>query len=154
MEATTNGTARGETRDGFALVTTLLIILVLGVIAIGAAWLASAEKKTSFADSVHMTALYSADAGGEAAINFIRLAAAPPPITNFASREVRDQGQTALQGTQTYAYNCRFVSKRPKPGWGIEYLDYDYRVNADGRASQEGRSAVRVLASRLFREGY
>ena len=58
-------------RDGFALVTTLLILLVLSVIAVGAAWLASSEKRASFAESVHLSAVYSADAGGEAGINFL-----------------------------------------------------------------------------------
>jgi len=141
-------------REGFALATTLLIILVLGVIALGAAWLASAERKTAQAESVHMRALFSADSGSEAAINFIRLADAPPAIMDLADRSVRQQDLTALEGSQSYAYDCQFLRKRPKPGWGMDYLDYDYAVLADGEAGRQGQSAVRVVASRLFREGY
>ncbi len=138
-------------REGFATAVTLLIILVLAVIGLGAAWLASTERKTSFAESVRLTALYSADSGGEAAINFLRLAQAPPAYVG-AARTVRTQGQTALVGTQSYGYGCNFVSVRPRAGWD-GYLDFNYRVTADGWASQEGRSAVRLLASRLFKVG-
>lgn len=145
---------RAAGRDGFALATTLLIVLVLSVIAVGAAWLASSERKTSFAEGVHMEAIFSADAGTEDAINFLRLREEPPAILDPVDNEVRDQGRTGLQGTQAYAYNCRYLRKMPRPGWGIEYLDYDYGVLSSGAAAREGRSDVRVVASRLFREGY
>lgn len=147
-------TATAADRAGFAMATTLLIVLVLSVIAVGAAWLASSERKTSFAEGVHMEALFSADAGTEDAINFLRLSEEPPPIVDFVDNEVRDQGRTALQGTQAYDYRCRYLRKQPRPGWGIEYLDYDYSVMSSGAASREGRSDVQVVASRLFREGY
>jgi hypothetical protein len=144
----------GDNRQGFAMATTLLIILVLSVIALGAAWLATTEKRTSFAESVHLEALFSADAGGEAAVNFIRLNETPPPITEFVNMTVMNQGETVLQGDQSYDYICRFVAKRPRPGWGLEFLDYDYEVVANGEAASKGRSAVQLLASRLYREGY
>ncbi len=145
-------------REGFATAVTLLIILVLAVIGLGAAWLASTEKKTSFAESVHLTALYSADSGGESAINFLRLAQSPPPYTG-ASLTVRLQSQTVLEGTQSYGYQCNMCSGTPPPvspapGWGTEYRYFNYRVTADGWASQQGRSAVRMIASRLFRVGF
>ncbi len=141
----------GAGREGFATAVTLLIILVLAVIGLGAAWLASTEKKTSFAESVHLTALYSADSGGEAAINFLRLAQAPPAYTG-AARMVRNQAQTAMVGTQSYGYGCNFVNAQGRIGWD-GYYDFNYRVSADGWASQEGRSAVRLIASRLFKVG-
>ena len=50
-------------REGFALVSALLIVLLLSVLAVGVAWLASSEKKTSFAESVHLRSVLSADAG-------------------------------------------------------------------------------------------
>ena len=152
MHATTERSAEG--RDGFALVTTLLIILVLGVIALGAAWLASGERKVSHAESVHSRALFAADSGAEAAINFIRLTDDPPPITDFTDLTVRDQATTPVEAGQRYAYNCRFQRKRPRPGWGTEYVDYDYAVTANGAAGSDGQSAVQIVASRLFREGY
>jgi hypothetical protein len=141
-------------REGFALVATLLIILVLTVIAVGASWLASSEGKVTTAESVHTRALFSADSGGEAAINFIRLADDPPPIIDFADLTVRTQGATAIDAGQRYQYGCRFVRKRPKAGWGTDYLDYEYAVNAAGTTGAQGNSAVQVVAARLYREGY
>ncbi len=141
-------------REGFAMATTLLIILVLTVIAVGAAWMATSEKRTSFAEGVHMEALFSADAGTEASINFLRLSDTPPAIIDPATLAVRNQGDTPILDDQSYSYNCRFVTKRPKPGWGIEYLDYEYLITSRGEASRQGQSGVQVIATRLFREGY
>ena len=141
-------------RGGFAMVTTLLIVLVISVLALGVAWLAGSEKKTTFAEGVHIRSVLSADAGGEAWINFIRVADTPPRITDFGTMTVQDQTETVLQGSQTYAYDCQYLAKRPKPGWGMEYLDYDYTVGAQGRAAAQGQTEVQVLVSRLFKEGY
>jgi hypothetical protein len=141
-------------REGFALVTTLLMVLVLGVIAVGVVWMASSEKKTSFAEQVHVRSVFAADAGGEAGINFVRIADSPPQIVDFATNSVGSVGETNLVGNQSYQYDARYLQKRPKPGWGIDYLDYDYRIASEGEASREGESNVEVVVSRLFREGY
>ena len=153
MTTNTDGIRR-EGREGFALVTTVLVVLVLSVLAVGVAWIAATEKKTTFSESVHVRSLFSADAGGEAGINFVRVADSPPKIIDFGDNTVRDQGQTALDGSQTYGYDARFLRRVAKPGWGIEYKDYDYRIGADGRAAQQGRASVDVVVSRLFKEGY
>ena len=141
-------------REGFAMVTTLLVVLILSVLAVGAVWLAASEKKTSFAEGVHIAAVFAADAGGESGINFIRVSDSPPTITDFGTMNVRSQGTTALQGSQTFSYNANYLQKRPKPGWGTDYLDYDYRINSRGTASRNGDSGVGVVVSRLYREGY
>jgi len=141
-------------RDGFALVTSLLVILVLSLIAVAAVILSSTEKRTSFAESTHATAVFSADAGGEAAIHFLRMSDAPPKIIDFANRTVRSEVDEPLQDAQEYDYDCHYVRKRPKPGWGVNFLDYDYRVASSGRSAARARSDVDLVASRLFREGY
>lgn len=141
-------------REGFALVTTLLMVLVLGVIAVGVVWIASSEKKTSFAEQVHVSSIFSADAGGEAGINFVRVADSPPQINDFGTMSVGSVGETGLGGSQTYEYDCQYIQKRPKPGWGVDYLDYDYRIASHGQASTDGQSDVEVVVSRLFKEGY
>jgi len=139
-------------RRGFAMVTTLLVVLVLSVLAVGVAWLASSEKKTTFAESVHQRSVFAADAGGESGINFIRVADTPPLAA--ADSTVRNQGDTNLTGTSTYSYNAKYEGKEPKAGWGFDYLDYLYRVNAAGAASRNGEAAVDLVCSRLFKEGY
>ncbi|HOX26842.1 MAG TPA: hypothetical protein PLL30_14600 [Candidatus Krumholzibacteria bacterium] len=141
-------------RDGFALVTSLLVILLLSLIAVAAVILSSTEKRTTFAESVHSTAVFSADSGGEAGIHFIRMSDAPPRIVDFANRMVHNEIDEPIQGGQEYDYGCYYIRKRPKPGWGVNFLDYDYRVESTGRATAQGRSDVDLVASRLFREGY
>jgi len=141
-------------REGFAMVTTLLVVLILSVLAVGVVWIASSEKKTTFAEGVHVASVFAADAGGEAGINFIRVSDAPPTINDFGTMNVRNQAETVLEGTKAYSYNANYLSKRPKPGWGTDYLDYDYRIGSLGTASQSGQSGVAVVVSRLYREGY
>ena len=141
-------------REGFAMVTTLLVVLILSVLAVGVAWIAGTEKKTTFAESVHVRSVYSADAGGEAAINFLRMSEIPPVVQDFGTLLVRSQGTTALQGSQTFDYDAFFIRKSPKPGWGMDYLDYDYRIASHGTASRLGESGVELVVSRLYKEGY
>jgi len=141
-------------REGFALVTTLLVVLVLSILAVGAVWMAGSERKTTFAEGVHVASVFAADAGGEAGINFIRTSATPPRVLNMATMSVRTQPPTSLGGSHTYAYEATFVGKRRKPGWGPEYLDYDYRIASNGAANQDGKSAVKVVVSRMYKSGY
>jgi len=141
-------------REGFALVTSLLIILVLSLIAVAAVILSGTEKRTSFAESVHNSAVFSADSGGEAAIHFLRLSDSPPKIIDFADNTVHSENDEPVMNSQEFDFECQYRRKRPKPGWGVNFLDYDYRVESEGRAAAQGRSDVDLVASRLFREGY
>ena len=141
-------------REGFALVTTLLMVLVLAVLAVGIVWMASGEKKTSFAEQVHISSQFSADAGGEAGINFVRLSESPPIIIDFAERTVRSQGSTGTVGSQAYDYECQYLAKSPRPGWGVNYLNYNYLIDSNGTASTNGQSGVQLVVNRLYREGY
>jgi hypothetical protein len=141
-------------REGFALVTSLLIILVLSLIAVAAVILSGTEKRTSFAESVHNSAVFSADSGGEAAIHFLRMSDSPPQIVDFADGTVHSENDAPVLATQEYDFECQYARKRPKPGWGVMFLDYDYNIDSEGRAAAQGRSNVDLVASRLFREGY
>lgn len=151
-----DGTAvRTAGREGFALVTAVLVVLVLSVLAVGVAWIAGTEKKTTHAESVRVRSLFAADAGGEAGINFIRTSDSPPLVVSWADNLVRAQGQTVLDGSQSYAYRAQSLGPpRPKAGWGIGYYDFDYRLAADGQSSRDGRASVDVVVSRLYKLGY
>ena len=149
-----NFTAHAPDREGFAMVTTLLVVLILSVLAVGVAWIAGSEKKTTFAESVHVRSIYSADAGGEAAINFLRMSEVPPARLDPGTGLVRNQGTTNLQGSQTFDYTAFFERRMIKPGWGLDYFDYDYRVVSHGTASRLGESGVELMVSRLYKEGY
>ncbi len=141
-------------REGFALVTTLLMVLVLAVLAVGIVWMATSEKKTTFAEQMHISSVFSADAGGEAGINFVRLSPTPPRIIAFVDSTVRSQGDTEIVGSQSYGFDCKFVRKTPRPGWGVNYLNYNYRIDSTGRAASQGQSGVQLVVNRLYREGY
>jgi hypothetical protein len=149
-----NNNTQATGREGFAMVTTLLVVLILSVLAVGVAWIASSEKKTSFAESVHVRSVYSADAGGEAAINFLRLSETPPYAQNVGTNLVRSQGSTGLKDSQVFDYRVFHEGYSIKPGWGAEYLDWDFRINSHGTASRLGESGVELLVSRLYRAGY
>ena len=141
-------------REGFAMVTTLMMVLVLAVLAMGVVWMATSEKKTSFAEQVHISSVFSADAGGEAGINFVRLSPTPPRIVVFADSTVRVQADTDIVGSQSYGYDCKYVRKTPRPGWGVNYLNYNYRIDSTGKAASNGQSGVQLVVTRLYREGY
>ena len=141
-------------REGFAMVTTLLMVLVLSVLAVGVVWMASSEKKTTFAEQNHISSLFSADAGGEAGINFVRLSSTPPRIISFADSTVRNQGETTLHDSQNYDFNCAYSGKTRRMGWGVNYLNYNYRIDSNGAAATTGKSGVELVVNRLYREGY
>jgi len=141
-------------REGFALVTSLLIILVLSLIAVAAVVLSSTEKRTTFAEGVHATAVFSADAGSEASIHFLRMSDAPPKIIDSADNKVHAMADEPLVGAQEFDTATHYVRRRPKSGWSTQFVDYDFRIESSGRAAADGRSDVDLVASRLFREGY
>ena len=141
-------------REGFALVTTLLMVLVLSVLAVGVVWLASSEKKITFAEQNHISSLFSADAGGEAGINYVRLSSSPPRIIDWADSTVVNQGETNLHGSQNYDFQCRNTGKAMSQGWGDNYFNLTYEIDSNGSASTRGKSGVTLVVDRLYRLGY
>ena len=139
------------------MVTALLVVLVLSVLAVGATWLATSEKKTATAESQHMRSMFAADAGGEAGINFVRMADEIPVITDIGTGEVHSQGETALEGSQAYGFDVSFQMKQGRPGWqggAGAYVDFWYGVDSLGEAGTQGQSGVAVVATRVFRTSY
>ena len=140
-------------RRGFALVTTLLVVLVLSILAIGIAWLAGSERTTSHADGVHVRSVLAADAGSEAGINFLRVADRPPAM-GTADGIVAETSDITLSGSQSFSFACAFVSQSFRPGWGVEFPNYDYAIQSSGQAAVKGQGFVKVIASRMFQTGY
>lgn len=155
-------------REGFALVTALLVVLVLSILAVGVAWLAGTEKKTSFAEAIHIESVFTADAGGEAAINFLRTSDTPPIILDPANQLVRNQGSTHLHDSQNYDYMAYYSGPasggEPLPGWDPEkYREFEYDVDthgeidpdgAAGAARAIGNSNISMVVGRLYQVGY
>jgi len=113
----TTRTTSSLNREGFAMVTTLLVVLILSVLAVGVAWIAGSEKKTTFNESVHVRSVYAADAGGESAINFIRLSEVPPTRLDVGSGLPPETAQTGLgHGLSGLRLPDRFPRKRLSGG--------------------------------------
>ena len=95
--------------------------------------------------------VFAADAGGEAAINFIRMSDDSAGHPGFRHQHGPEPGQHDPGGLRRPTTTTRASSqKRPKPGWGMEYLDYDYRIASHGTASRLGQSGVELVVSRLY----
>lgn len=141
-------------RQGFAMVTTLLMVLVLSVLAVGVVWMASSEKKITFAEQNHISSLFSADAGSEVGINFVRLSPSPPRIISYADSSVHFLTDEGLYGSQNYDIKCVYTGKARRPGWGVDFKNYNYRIDSTGAAATKGSSSVELVVNRLYREGY
>jgi hypothetical protein len=139
---------------GAALIVTLMMIAGLAVIGGIIVVIAASEKQVVFNESTHMRSFYSADAGGEAAINWLRTQGSPPDILDGANNVFVPSGQTSLSSDHRYQFGIQYTGKRPRPGWSKEWKDFDYLVDSDGESVRDSRSEVELQTSRLFQEGY
>jgi len=139
---------------GSALVVSLLMITGLAVIAGIIVVIAATEKQSTFNENAHARAFYSADAGGEAAINWIRIQNSPPGFVDASNNVYIAGGYQYLTSDHKYKFDIQFTGKRLRPGWSHEYKDFDYTIDADGESVQESRSALEIRSTRLFKEGY
>ena len=141
-------------REGFGLVSTMLVLCLMAFIATAVAGLAVNERRGAFNTFVHSGAFLAADSAGEAAINWLRSRVAPAPMIDFASRRITSTGTTTLRNTQRFDYDIRFVRTRPRAGYDLSHLDFVYNVDGHGQASREGDSNVAMVVSKLNRTGY
>jgi hypothetical protein len=139
---------------GSALVLALVALGGLALLAIIVVSVATSGKWTEFREYTHTRAFYSADAGGEAALNWIRFQDTPPAILDGESNVFVAGSYTPLSGDHEYKYNVQFARKRFRPGWSVEYKDYEYLIKADGASAQQSESVIELRAMRLYQEGY
>ena len=140
--------------QGSALVLALAVLAGLALMAVIVASIATSSKWTAQSEYTHSRAFYSADAASEAAINWIRLQTEPPDLVGQERHVYQANDFKKLRDENKYKYDVRFARKRFRPGWSVEYMDYEYVVDADGTSAQESEAAVELRALRLFREGY
>lgn len=139
---------------GYAMVITLAFITALGLLAAIIVGVASTEKQTTFNETTHTQAFYSADAGGEAAINWLRFQDSPPPDLDGNGHVFVPTGYTPLSTKTDYRYDIEYQGKQWRPGWSHEWKDFRYQIESDGASSQSSEAKVEVQALRLYREGY
>ena len=139
---------------GAALVLVLGVLGVLAVLALVVMRLVMSEKRTQFTDYANNRSFYSADAAGEAGLAWIRQQPSAPSLVDSLSHVSVSNAYTALSNDHLYKYDVQFVSKKFRPGWSLEYKDYEYLIQASGMSAQQSESAVELGAMKMFREGY
>lgn len=136
------------------MVLALGVLSVLAVLALTIMAIVISEKLTQQSSYAGARSFNSADAASEAGVNWLLLQPAPPPIVDASSNVLVSAGYTNLSADHRYKYDVTYVTKRPRPGWSVEYKDYQYKVEASGASAQQSQSAIRLGAMRLYREGY
>ena len=144
--------AAGE--RGAAMVLALGVIAVLTVLALVVVSIVVSEKRTALADFSNTRSFYSADAAAEAGVNWVSRQTAPPPIVDASSNVRVANTYTALSADHQYMYNVQYVTKRPRAGWGVEFKDYEYSIQATGASALASQSAIELHTTLLFKEGY
>lgn len=147
-------TQRLASERGAAMVMALGVLAVLAVLALVVLSVVVSEKKTALSDYSGNRSFYAADAATEAAVNWIRRQSIPAPIVDASSNVFVANGYTSLSADHRYKHDIQFVRRRLRPGWSVEYKDYEYRISATGASAQASESAIEVSATRLYREGY
>jgi Tfp pilus assembly protein PilX len=139
---------------GSAMVLALGVLAVLAVLALTVVAVVVNSKRTLTADYSNNRSFYSADAASEAGVNWITRQGNPPAIVDTLSHVSVAAGYTALAAQHSYRYDVQYVTKKFRPGWSVEYKDYEYTVQAKGASAGQSEASVEVKATRLFREGY
>lgn len=151
---------RGALRSdqGIGLVSSMLALSLLAVFALVAAGLALNARRTTFNELTHVSALLSADSGGEAAIGFLKQNARPPVVTDMDTGLVNaEQSVTLLpEQDQAFSYDLKLRgAPRARPGYTYpDFQDFFYRVEAKGEAGVNGESNIGLIVSRLTKMNY
>lgn len=151
---------------GSALVTTLFFLLGLAVTGAIIAGIASSEKQVTHNEYTHMRAVHSSDAASEEAINWVRnitgtagLMVVPETSVNELTNYTTLASQHVSGQSNRYKYNVVYVGQRPRPGYqagtsGVRYVDFTFRIDAEGASSQDSEAVLEVRADRLLQLGY
>ena len=139
---------------GSAMVLALGVIVLLAVLALVAISVVVTEKRTDASGYTASRSFYSADAATEAGINWLRQQSIPPaPIDTLNNVRLSASFDT-LSDRNRYRFDVQFLRRTHRPGWSLEYKDYEFQVGAVGVSGIAAESAADVEVSRLYREGY
>lgn len=139
---------------GAAMVLVLGVLAALAVLALVVMAAVVTEKRTHFTEYTNNRSFYSADAAGEAGLSWIRRQASPPSLVDTLSHVSVSTAYTNLGDDHRYKYDVKYVRTKFRPGWSVEFKDFEYLVEANGTSVQQAESAVELGATRLFKEGY
>lgn len=140
--------------EGTGLASALIALAIMAVFALVASQLAVNERRASFLDLVHASALMAADAGGEDAVSWVAKQTAPPPIQDFATYKVTDSAATSMHESQEYEFDVAFVRVQPRVGYDLSHVDFVYDVDSLGDFAEKGNSTVGLVVQKLNRSGH
>jgi Tfp pilus assembly protein PilX len=147
-------TDTNRSERGAALVLALGVLAVLAVLALVVVAIVVSDKTSALYDYSSTRSFYSADAATEAGVHWISQQSTPPALLDEQNNVIVSTAFTSLSNDHRYRFDAQFVRKRPRPGWSLEYKDYEYTVAATGASAQQSQSAITLGATRLYREGY
>lgn len=139
---------------GSAMLLALGALTVLALLAIVVVAIVSTEKRTAFSEYTNSRSFYSADAATEAGVNWLLHQPSPPDLVDSLMNVRVATAFTTLNDQSRYRFDVRYVRKRFRPGWSLDYRDYEYRVSATGASVRQSSTDLTLNATRLYREGY
>lgn len=139
---------------GIAMVVALSVITGLALLGVIVIAVATSEKRTAFNEYTHTRSFYAADAGGEMAVNWLRIQSTPPNMLDTQKHVYVPTGYDSLSNDHLYKYDITYVRKRLRPGWSLEYKDFEYLIQSDGASVAESETSIELQTRRLFKEGY
>ena len=161
-----------KNEDGFALISTVLILGILTFIGIAATNTANFELKIAGNERVANRGFYTADSGWKRAVYWLEAHTSAPPKINTDSNLTTDElnivrnfgegGQDVLNDTfpdntadgtidtVNYWYNVQFDNMDTVPGSGKNYRKYTYIV----RSNADRRHQIEVRLSKIFKGSY
>ena len=141
--------------DGYAMVLAMIFLTALALLAGIIISVSTSEKKTAFNEYTYSRAFYSADAGGEAAVNWLRLSNTPPGFLDAQKNVFIPAGYDTLSSDHLYKHEIKFIGTRARYGWDpTQYLDFEYSIDSQGASVAEAESELELRALRLFKLGY
>lgn len=140
--------------EGYAMVLALVFITALALLAGIIVAVSTSEKQTAFNDYTYSRAFYSADAGGEAAINWLLLSTSKPDLLDTLNTVFVPAGYDTLSNDHLYKHNITEVGQAHRAGWGTEWYDFEYEVESEGSSVAQASSDLELHVLRLYREGY
>ena len=152
-QETTRRSGSGRER-GSAMIMALGVLTVLAVLALLVMSVAISGKRTAYSDFSGSTSFYSADAASEAGVNWLKHQYSPAALVDSLNHVYVADDYTTIGATGRYRYDITYTGKQYRPGWSVEYKDYEYGVAASGQSTPTAASSVQLSASRLYREGY
>ena len=108
--------------SGFAMVVALSFVLGLGLLAVIVMAVSSSEKTTAFNEYTYTRSFYAADAGGEAAINWLRIQGSPPGLLDGNNHVHLPSGYANLNNYKDdhkYKFDITYLRKRLRPAGAL-----------------------------------